>query len=142
MDKMIHKCHRLTTYQRSSFRENIRIMEPISFRGSNRIVAILVSEDRNKTYFNDITILYLAPDAEAAINMFIKDWKERVGENFIVKDKSGRIFYDNPQKFTSAESVIPNGLHKTAVLANSITTSRAYGNKFSLNLISIFSAPN
>lgn len=104
MNLFASKAHRLTSFRNdSSFRQNIRAQEPITFRGASRIVVILRTHN-NREYFdvtgkprgyaNEITVEYMSEDAIPAIEMFIKDWKQGIGEYFIVKSRDGEVFYD------------------------------------------------
>lgn len=109
-DQFIQKAHRLADFLSRTddkFWVNVRSMQPITFRGSNRIVAVFRTHD-NKQYFettgkprgfsSEITVVYLNNSAGQALNMFIKDYTQRVGQYFIVKDQKGTVYYQNFDK--------------------------------------------
>ena len=66
-------------------RTNLRVTEPVGFRGRNKIVAILVGNDRN------FDLVYgTVPDK------FVNDWRQSWGPKFRIVDKqSGKELYNS-----------------------------------------------
>lgn len=108
VDELTRKAHRVTSLtpkDSGGMRDNIRSMEPISYRGANRIVAIIVTADNpdhsydenyeSKTYRTFADIVYESQEAASAWSDFIKQYKERIGSNFILRNQNtGKIYYD------------------------------------------------
>jgi len=95
------KSHRLTGMNTdSSFRQNIRVQEPITFGGVNKIVAIfrISNKAESRGYAHEITIEYESPNASEAIEMITEDFRKSRGEHFIVKNRNGQVFYDNKEE--------------------------------------------
>ena len=89
----MQKANRLTSFMNDSFQNNVRITEPISYRGKNKIVLVSIfNREKNYTdYFNTINIEYLSDNN--ALEKYISDIKEKYSNNFLMKYKN-QIIYD------------------------------------------------
>lgn len=92
----MQKAHRLTSFLVRNFQENMRIMEPLSFRGKNKIVLIstfqyLPITNLSRINYNEkIEILYLSNTN--VINQYISDIKEKYGDLFIMTYQNNVIY--------------------------------------------------
>lgn len=101
------KKSRFLTNNIKRFMHNVRTMEPISFRGKNKLVLIAKihedtydSETRTNNYIDgkyndDVEILYVSN--QQAIQMLIKDLQTSIGGGIRVRDRE-RVYLDQPRK--------------------------------------------
>jgi len=96
-DFLIQKGHRLTEYSKELWQTNYRSLEPISFKGKNKVV--LISEFKENRaydeYYKEIDILYLSDPN--CVSKYISDIQERLGDNFIMK-YGNEIFYEKKEE--------------------------------------------
>lgn len=88
-----------TDEEQESFRHNVRVMQPITYRGKNRILCVVgvVEEDSqeiindwgNKQRYTTITFYYGADPS--MIEAFIKPYQERIGGLYRVVNRQGKI---------------------------------------------------
>ena len=93
----MQKANRLTTFINDSFQNNMRITEPISFRGKNKIVLISTfnRNDKASDYNYSINITYLSnPNI---LKQYINDIKEKYSDSFNMKH-NGNIVYENKKE--------------------------------------------
>jgi hypothetical protein len=78
------------------YQHNVRIKDPISYHGANRIVLVATIKTNNieHTYYNTVHIHYLSD--HQILGDFVSQMKQREGENFIIQDNSGKVYYDHP----------------------------------------------
>ncbi len=98
---------RFMTNNIKNFMHNVRAMEPISFRGRNKVVLIAKihestydSEARQRNYIDgkysdDVEILYVSN--QQAIQMLIKDMQTSIGGGIRVRDRK-RVYLDQPRE--------------------------------------------
>jgi len=92
----------VNTGQDNHRRENIRIREPVGFRGRNKIVlAVQVIRDY-EPYYRLLLVRYQHPDKQVvrqAISQLIRDVSTREGPEFKLEDRrTGEVFHDQPKK--------------------------------------------
>lgn len=88
----MQKANRLTTFMNNNFQNNMRITEPISFKGKNKIILISTFDrhDRNSEYSYSIDILYLFN--QDVLQQYINDIKEKYSDHFIMKYNENIIY--------------------------------------------------
>lgn len=93
----MQKANRLTTFMNSDFQNNMRMTEPISFRGKNKIILISTfnRNDKSSEYSYSIDILYLFN--KNTLEQYINDIKEKYSDYFIMKYNDD-IIYDNKKE--------------------------------------------
>jgi len=93
-NNFMQKAHRLVDMFKSKFLDNVRIQEPITFRGRNKIIMIcrLSENDIKSKYYTEIDILYGSD--KRAIDKLIADVTRSYSEYIIAKDTNGNIIYE------------------------------------------------
>ena len=95
MSLLMQKAHRLTSFEVDSFTENVRVLEPITFSGKNKIVFACVIQP-DEEYYERVDIVYNRhPEA---FPMFMNDYKQRVGGHFIVRNEQGEVIYQKKRE--------------------------------------------
>lgn len=97
VDTFIQKAHRFTSLETPRYSENVRVTEPITFSGKNKIVLVAFLEEKypSSDYYVKATIMY--GNDPRAIAMLQKDMYSALSQNMLIKDKSGKVYYDNPK---------------------------------------------
>ena len=92
----MRKANRLTEYRESDWQTNMRSLEPISYKGKNKIIMVckVIENGLDDSYYMEFRITYLTDTN--ILNKMISDATERFGKNIIVEYK-GNVFYENPQ---------------------------------------------
>jgi len=96
----MQKANRLTEFfNEDTFQNNMRVTEPLSFRGKNKIILISTfkknDDDERQEYDYSIDILYLSNSD--IIDQYMKDIEELYSPYFIIKE-NGYIIYDNKKE--------------------------------------------
>lgn len=93
-----------------SERHTFRYLEPVGFRGVNRIVALL-RIDEPQTYENTppydyvVTVVYKVPEADHQIKNTLDVLKARQGEHMLWTDLDGTVLYDKSKQQKKAAGV-------------------------------------
>lgn len=107
MEEFTRRAHRITSGDTDSlFRKNVRSLRPITFRGKNRILAILTinpdplwSANKKTSYYEQINVMYEAPDAWPPLSEFIRQYQQSITKSFIMRNiNTGRIYYDHIER--------------------------------------------
>lgn len=89
------KIHSLTNKDSEGYNHNIRVQEPVNFRGTNKIVLIASFHDvDDEKYYKEVIIHY--NQSPQAIEMMINDAKKSLSHSLLIKDNQGNIYYDQP----------------------------------------------
>ena len=93
----MQKAKRLTEFMNDNFQNNIRIIEPISYRGKNKIVLVSTfnRENRKSDYNYKIEILYMSN--ENVVQQYINDIKTKYSDNFLITYR-GNIIYKSKKE--------------------------------------------
>ena len=95
----MQKANRLTFFVReiSSFDNNMRMTEPISYRGKNKILLVSTfnREGKDADYYNTRDIQYLSD--QNVLQQYINDIKEKYSDNFLMKYNEN-IIYDEKKR--------------------------------------------
>ncbi len=93
----MQKANRLTEFMKDTFENNMRVTEPISYRGKNKIllVSTVNRENRDSDYYNVIDIQYLSD--QNVLQQYINDIKEKYSDNFLMTYKNN-IIYDKKKE--------------------------------------------
>ena len=99
MDIFLQKARFLVQREtRYSFNASVRVKEPISYSGVNKIVfvATISYHGLETKYYETVKIHYMSNPA--ILNSFISQFKERVCKNFLIDDTKGNVYYDYSEK--------------------------------------------
>ena len=103
MQKMQDKANQGT----DAWNNSVRVLEPVTFSGKNKIVLIAQMDEKKITdraesryvedkYYVDFVVLYNR--SQQAIDMLIEDATKALSPNIRVRDQQGNVFYDDPRK--------------------------------------------
>ncbi len=94
----MQKANRLTTFMKDTFENNMRITEPISYRGKNKIllVSTINRENRDSDYYNIVNIQYLSD--QNVLQQYINNIKEKYSDNFLMIYNEN-IIYDKKKDY-------------------------------------------
>jgi len=103
-DNIMRKVHRLKETIEERYSYNLRSLEPISFRGKNKIVliSVLKQNDIENEYYFESDILYMG-DEQAAQKM-ISDLTSRLSSNGRITYKNN-VLYEKEREFAARELV-------------------------------------
>lgn len=90
-----------------SWNNSVRILEPVTFRGKNKIVLIARMDEApyvppggtqyiEGKYYVDIVLLY--NKSQQAVDMLIKDATRSRSQDIRVRDEHGNVFYEHPKE--------------------------------------------
>ena len=99
---VMQKANRLTEFVEKNIHTNVRSLEPISYRGKNKIIMVcrVIENNFNDPYYMEFRVVYLTDTN--ILQKMINDAKERFGQNFIV-EYNGTVFYDQFQEIKEKE---------------------------------------
>ena len=86
----MQKATRLASFSTDSYSENVRVLDPITFSGRNKIVFAAIFH-KDEKYYEKVTVLFNRNPQ--AFEMFKKDYFERVGKSSIMVDQNGQVLY-------------------------------------------------
>lgn len=85
----------------------VRVMEPVTYRGANKILAVLLIHDTYKKdlpYYRMGEVIYSTSQAAGPINKFIDAVKQSWSPHMRWTDQNGRVLYDNPEAQSAVAS--------------------------------------
>lgn len=89
--QLTQKARRTIEFMKGEFNNNLRSLQPIYFSGKNKIVAIVrifdkySRPDMTGDHNSVIEIIYAQADAKPGLDELEKQYMERIGNNFVIK---------------------------------------------------------
>jgi len=88
-----------------AYRHNVRAMDPIGFTGKNKIVFAAVIDDKG-SWQNPTEITVHYNRSPQALDLFVNNFRDRIGKNFYVVDKHGNVLLDEREEQQVAASKV------------------------------------
>lgn len=82
----------------------VRMTEPVNYKGANKILAVLLvrdPRDANNPYYRIGEVIYSTPQASGPISKFIDAMSQSWSQHMFWTDKDGSVLYDKPNVIQS-----------------------------------------
>jgi hypothetical protein len=86
----------------------VRMTEPVNYKGANKIIAVLLVRDTHNEdvpYYRVGNVVYSAPEASGPISKFLDAMKQSWSQHMLWTDKEGKVIYDNPKAQSALAAV-------------------------------------